>query len=61
MCLRLSVIQNGGLEPLLLGIVSPSVEVQIQASAALANLAISEDNKVIHFFSFRVCEIRKYR
>lgn len=44
--LRMQVVREGGLEPLVLAAKSDSVEVQRETSATLANLALAEENKV---------------
>ncbi|CAM9303250.1 unnamed protein product [Discosporangium mesarthrocarpum] len=44
--LRMQVVREGGLEPLVLAARSDSVEVQRETAATLANLALAEENKV---------------
>lgn len=44
--LRMQVVREGGLEPLVLAAKSDSVEVQRETAATLANLALAEENKV---------------
>lgn len=45
--LRMQVVREGGLEPLVLAAKSDSVEVQRETAATLANLALAEENKVV--------------
>ena len=44
--LRMQIVREGGLEPLALSAKSPSIEVQRETAACLANLALVEENKV---------------
>lgn len=44
--LRMQLVREGGIEPLILAAKSDSVEVQRETAAALANLALAEENKV---------------
>lgn len=44
--LRMQVVREGGLEPLVLAAKCDSVEVQRETAATLANLALAEENKV---------------
>lgn len=44
--LRMQVVREGGLEPLVLAAKGDSVEVQRETAATLANLALAEENKV---------------
>lgn len=44
--LRMQVVRDGGLEPLVLAAKCDSVEVQRETAATLANLALAEENKV---------------
>lgn len=44
--LRMQVVREGGLEPLVLAARSDSIEVQRETAATLANLALAEENKV---------------
>lgn len=45
--LRVQIVREGALEPLIMATKSASIEVQREAAAAICNLAISEENKVI--------------
>jgi HEAT repeat protein len=45
--LRVQILRENALEPLIMASRSPSIEVQREAAAAICNLAISEENKVI--------------
>ena len=45
--LRMQVVREGGLEPLVLAAKCDSVEVQRETAATLANLALAEENKVL--------------
>ena len=44
--IRLQLVREGALEPLILAVQSESVEVQREVAAALCNLALAEENKV---------------
>jgi hypothetical protein len=44
--LRVQIVREGALEPLIMSARNPSIEVQREAAAALCNLAMSEENKV---------------
>lgn len=46
--MRMQVVREGGLEPLVLAAKSDSIEVQRETAATLANLALAEENKVRH-------------
>eukprot|EP00981_Chlorochromonas_danica_P000358 scaffold90_cov163-Ochromonas_danica.AAC.13 len=45
--LRVQIVREGALEPLIMASKSASIEVQREAAAAICNLAVSEENKVI--------------
>ena len=45
--LRILIVREGAMEPLILAAKSDSIEVQREAAAALCNLAMAEENKVI--------------
>lgn len=45
--IRLQLVREGALEPLIMAAGSESIEIQREAAAALCNLALAEDNKVI--------------
>ena len=45
--LRVHIVREGAIEPLILAARSESIEVQREAAAALCNLAMAEENKVI--------------
>ncbi len=44
--LRVQIVREGALEPLIMGTKSNSIEVQRESAAAICNLAMSEENKV---------------
>jgi hypothetical protein len=44
--LRVQIVREGALEPLIMSANNPSIEVQRETAAALCNLAMSEENKV---------------
>lgn len=54
--LRMQVVREGGLEPLVLAAKCDSVEVQRETAATLANLALAEENKVVASSTLLVCE-----
>jgi hypothetical protein len=45
--IRLQLVREGALEPLIIAASSESIEVQREAAAALCNIALAEDNKVV--------------
>jgi hypothetical protein len=45
--LRVQIVREGALEPLILAARAPSIEVQRETAAALCNMALAEENKVI--------------
>lgn len=45
--LRVQIVREGALDPLIMATKSASIEVQREAAAAICNIAISEENKVI--------------
>jgi hypothetical protein len=45
--LRVQIVREGALEPLILAARSNSIEVQREASAAMCNMSLAEENKII--------------
>jgi hypothetical protein len=45
--LRVQIVREGALEPLIMSCSSPSIEVQREAAATMCNIALAEENKVI--------------
>lgn len=57
--IRLEVVREGALEPLILAATADSVEVQREVAATLANLALAEENKVTMARSGVPCALAK--
>ena len=45
--LRVQIVREGALEPLIMSATSQSIEVQREAAAALCNIALAEENKIV--------------